>query len=1342
MTYHSNGEPGQMDLWNSPVTYMKPTLAESIWRGLPWGLNYKTQDEQRKLLINKWAQKYTPAPQPFIGPRLPEWRSTQPIMTTPSPGSKTVPQPQLPPEGNLADPGTRIIMDFGASNMIPGGLFRKPITLASKLLPKKLVESTAGKLVSKGLDLGIGKIDSSAPPIAHIGKEAVNVAPKAVEKGIPLAKQLNKGQAGGGKPFDPFGKIPEEPLLKPKEIESKFLGQKLVDSIIDNKKQDVLIKDIRTNVRATKVINAHDLALEYEKTMSPSAAIDRANAEALTGKLPVSNSLAKIIPPEKQQGIRDLIVTNLRKKYTGKMLPETLQFHITSTIQAFDASVGNEAKGIVGRGFIATDVGTKGGSAYTRLDDALGSHFAENWQSLADKVKTAEKVGLTNPVGVDNAAARGLGSSGDQLNLFDNNPANYKGNQAPYSSDMPFTPTPETGNFAGQTGDLANPVNTNLGMTDPTALNANPSMDKWQFDKPNQFGQMPDPRLEADKMVSFLEQKMGGIPVEGGRPITGANGELISRPPVEYKGVSDPKFIQRLKSEGYSSVDMKDLRTKLVSGSTLTDTEQKLYTLLKQDQEYRTALGTANPQGLQLPLMGANVPVGQKKLFSTGVSDIGGKEKSIALAVAKSPMYAGEIVRTIISSGDVSYPFRQGLAFGVTEPKIWAQATLNNFKAFGSESFTKKIVNDMMLDPRYSKYIAKGKLMAPVTDLNAGYNRIIEGRPADWLIRFEKTWMAKTFENKGQTIGKIFGTKTGDFVDIAGKRISDYGGILNASQRAAQAFIMTAQYKQVIRDILKVEQITNDIGVRNYFDTLNASLGMAPLPKGAQGIGSFANKMFFSPKLMWSRVSYPVNLWRSMVSTGAGEKVARDQAIKAVIGFTTLGVSLLGMTKAAAQAFPGTVGEPEIDPRSSEFGKIRLGATRLDFWGGYGQYIRFATQFASAQKKVASGQIQDMNRWNTVQKFIQSKDSPSLGFVQDLLMGEDYSGNKMNLSGDSIKQQAYNRLVFLSVQDMADSFNQNGLAMGLVAAPSAMGVGVVTYVDPTLKYKNELAQQKGYQNWDALGLKEGNAAQTIIENSDLKLQAMMEADFKSYSESIAGKGSVNVQWQRQAKTAENTYQTQIQQATAQYRDTGNSKQFKLDVSAAGVERRAAYNNLSNDPQYDVVTNFFNMPLTVSDKAKMNPNDVARHEYNTMMYNADMYDQYGDYNFALAAQRKIDFIRQYGQDALTYVENYQGVKEVKLPQEYQDLKIAQKTLQPFWDITDQVWGQYPIEDKIAADQITVLEDKKTWQEGRKAQQLAKEHPNVIKARMQIAQQQLAMKRQFPEVTAAYQKYYGY
>jgi hypothetical protein len=167
--------------------------------------------------------------------------------------------------------------------------------------------------------------------------------------------------------------------------------------------------------------------------------------------------------------------------------------------------------------------------------------------------------------------------------------------------------------------------------------------------------------------------------------------------------------------------------------------------------------------------------------------------------------------------------------------------------------------------------------------------------------------------------------------------------------------------------------------------------------------------------------------------------------------------------------------EVELDPKSTDFGKIKVGDTRFEFFGNSHRVARLVTQLISGERKTGEGTFTEVERTEIISRYIQSKLSPISGFTVDVLRGEDYLGQPLSGSTDDILNQIFNRTAPLFIQDMVDYIHYNGLdAPVLYAAPLAFN-GITTLTYPVSKstqaitYKNAKAKEFFGSQWDELG---------------------------------------------------------------------------------------------------------------------------------------------------------------------------------------------------------------------------------------------------------------------------------
>lgn len=236
---------------------------------------------------------------------------------------------------------------------------------------------------------------------------------------------------------------------------------------------------------------------------------------------------------------------------------------------------------------------------------------------------------------------------------------------------------------------------------------------------------------------------------------------------------------------------------------------------------------------------------------------------------------------------------------------------------------------------------------------------------------------------------------------------------------------------------------------------INWASGEGPLPKGG---AEALTALFWAPKLAMSRFAWPTAaLW---TSGAARRAILRDQFQFAgtVLGF-------LALAKASGAA------DVELDPRSTEFGKIRIGNTRIDITGGEQMLVRSMAQLITGQRKDIGGGIYDASRKAILARFLQSKLQPGVGLVFDIWQGHTFIGDELTNTGSTWKAQAFNRLVPLAVQDSVDAVREWG-PKGLLVAPLAViGLGTQTYSTPwstLLDAEDKAAVDAGFKDFAAM----------------------------------------------------------------------------------------------------------------------------------------------------------------------------------------------------------------------------------------------------------------------------------
>jgi hypothetical protein len=293
-------------------------------------------------------------------------------------------------------------------------------------------------------------------------------------------------------------------------------------------------------------------------------------------------------------------------------------------------------------------------------------------------------------------------------------------------------------------------------------------------------------------------------------------------------------------------------------------------------------------------------------------------------------------------------------------------------------------------------------------------------------------------------IGSALTGREEAFMSNLAEKIPGVGKIVRGSNRAYTGFLNKLRadtFDDLVRTAeqqgVKVEGKTlSDIGM-----FVGSATGRGKMPQALERSAVALNSVFFSPRLMASRL----NLLNPVYYTKL-DPFVRKEALKSLATFSGTLASILTLAKIGG----ADVG---VDPRSADFGKIKVGNTRYDMGGGFLQYLRAATQFFSGKYVSSTTGVEmtlgegykPMTRFDILQRQVESKEAPIMSFVTTLLKGQDPVGKKVNLRDEVVQ-----RFIPMVIQDIGDLVKERGLPGVAMGIPGVFGVGLQTY-SPTEK---------------------------------------------------------------------------------------------------------------------------------------------------------------------------------------------------------------------------------------------------------------------------------------------------
>lgn len=401
--------------------------------------------------------------------------------------------------------------------------------------------------------------------------------------------------------------------------------------------------------------------------------------------------------------------------------------------------------------------------------------------------------------------------------------------------------------------------------------------------------------------------------------------------------------------------------------------------------------------------------------------------EGIPKSTANKVSEALNLPRAIMATADLSAPFRQGIFTAAKHPVLFAKNFGKMFKYAFSEDAYRNLKADILTSPNYNLYV-KHKL--PITDVSVE----LTGREEQFL----SSWADK---------------------------IPGFGKLAKGSNRAYSGFLNKMRM-DLYDDFVKTAKLEG-IKDEKFFDDaakfVGSATGRGRLFESLEPHAGLLNGVFFSPRLMASRMNLINPLYYAKL-----HPTVRKEALKSLAAFVGTGMSVLGLAKLNGA-------EVGTDPRSADFGKIKIGNTRYDIWGGFQQYARLIGQLTTGEKistttgketQLGSGGYNAPTRKSILMDFLQSKTNPLTSFAIRASEGEQF-GEKFNLPAEVL-----DRFIPMIAQDAFDLTREYGVDKGLpMAIPGAFGVGSMTYGDQIPMYSETASGNVGlkYRSQPGLG---------------------------------------------------------------------------------------------------------------------------------------------------------------------------------------------------------------------------------------------------------------------------------
>lgn len=485
---------------------------------------------------------------------------------------------------------------------------------------------------------------------------------------------------------------------------------------------------------------------------------------------------------------------------------------------------------------------------------------------------------------------------------------------------------------------------------------------------------------------------------------------------------------------------LKDLASTRLGFDVTADEAKKIAELSRRVQETKTAELSTKEAALEKnwkPSV-SDLNYGRARYdFNEHISNLKNDANKLRLSDLKgkgvlqvAPMVTKGIFDTSKSIGaslDDSFALRQGAKAFWTNNRLWQKQFVESFKNIAkglksTEAVNREFNSHMMADPHYDEAIKNGL-----------------------ALRGNEDAFPTSLPEKIPVFGRAFG----------------------ASEVAYNAFAQNLRLSIYKKQMALAQDMGKEVP-ENY------GKNMAKMVNSLTGRGGFgslepasnvANVAFYSLRFLKSNVDtlllHPAGLGVGGTLDAAlgkeGARVASEAQVKAATNLAKIVIGTAGVLATAKALKPDSV---DYDPRSSNFGKIKIGDTRFDVSGGMASIVELASQLAtSSTKSSTTGVITKLNtgdyggqtQLSVIYKFLQNKASPVGGVALDKLQNKDHNGNPF-----SLKTEAKTLVTPLGVknyQELKSDPNSANILAAVLA--DTFGIAANTYGK-----SNKNAQQK------------------------------------------------------------------------------------------------------------------------------------------------------------------------------------------------------------------------------------------------------------------------------------------
>jgi hypothetical protein len=368
----------------------------------------------------------------------------------------------------------------------------------------------------------------------------------------------------------------------------------------------------------------------------------------------------------------------------------------------------------------------------------------------------------------------------------------------------------------------------------------------------------------------------------------------------------------------------------------------------------------------------------------------------------------GNLAKSLRASIDLSAPLRQGAPLAATK-EYWKSA-YKMTKNLGSQKYYDNVIGKIKSKESFQPVIIEKAGKAPELGPSLAERAGIKLTGMHDYGQMEEQYMSKIAE-------KVPGVTHSERA---------YVGFLN-ELRADTFDRLITDAKRSGLDIEKNPVVLRKIG--NYVNVATGRGDLGAFEKVAPELNNF----FFSPRLLASRIQMLDP--RKYITE---DPFIRKQYWRSAAGLAGIGLTSLGLMKLMGA-------DVSTNTTNADFGKAKIGNTRLDPWAGFQQYFVLLSRLVNGEyTSSTTGKTIDLGahygsptKMSLLGNFAANKLSPIARFAYDWL-------NATKAQPFDSSSELANLFVPMVMQDMYDIAKDDPKLLPLII-PSAFGMGVQTY---------------------------------------------------------------------------------------------------------------------------------------------------------------------------------------------------------------------------------------------------------------------------------------------------------